>query len=429
MKLLKKHEAAIKRVHDDSWDFSGANTKYCTHGMHTYPAMMIPQIAKRLIDEYGNDAEVMLDPFMGTGTSLVEAKIHHNFKYAYGVDVNPLARLVAKVKTYPISIEKLEHSFRELRNNIDNEKLEIHFQGKKIEKPSFFNINFWFKPEVIEDLAIIKKYIWELQNTDIKDFYKVCFSETVRNVSNTRNREFKLYKMNEKQLEKHNPNTIQEFYKQVQKNLISMKDLIANDKNAKIKILNEDSRYKLSVPDDSVDLILTSPPYGDSLTTVAYGQFSRLSLQWLGFDYKEEVRDIDKICLGGIKTRSLEHTTKSPTLDLIINQIAEYDNNRAKDVLSFYEDLFKCILEFKRVMKKNGILCFVVGNRTVKRINIPTDVIMVELFQSSGNYEHIKTIIRNIPSKRMPKANSPTNVKGTTVTTMNHEYIVILQIK
>lgn len=418
-----------KREHDYSWDFKNSNTKYGTHGMHTYPAMMIPQIAKRLIDEYGNNAKTMLDPFMGTGTSLVEAKLHHSFKHAYGVDINPLARLIGKVKTTPIPIEHINSSFDTLKKEIDDEIIKYRFEKDTIETPNYFNIDYWFKPKVIEDLTIIKNSIWNIKNDDIKDFFKVCFSETVRNVSNTRNREFKLYKMNEIQLGKHNPDTIQAFYSRVIKNIECMEYLVYNAKNTSIEILNEDSRKHLSIPDNSIDIILTSPPYGDSKTTVAYGQFSRLSLQWLDFDYDNEIRNIDKISLGGIKLKSLEHELGSPTLDSIIHQIKEIDNGRANDVLSFYVDFNKCINEFERVMKKDGVLCFVVGNRTVNGINIPTDVIISELFQSIGYYEHIKTIVRNIPSKRMPKANSPSNKVGVLSTTMNHEYIVILQKK
>jgi DNA modification methylase len=55
-----------------SWDFREANTKEFTHGVHMYPAMMIPQIARRLIYLYGKNAKSLLDPFMGSGTSLVD---------------------------------------------------------------------------------------------------------------------------------------------------------------------------------------------------------------------------------------------------------------------------------------------------------------------------------------------------------------------
>jgi DNA modification methylase len=87
---------------DNSWDFKNDDTKLNTHGFHSYPAMMIPQVARRLIETYGLESKVLLDPFMGSGTALVEAKLHDNFEVAYGIDINPLTRLIAKVKTTPI---------------------------------------------------------------------------------------------------------------------------------------------------------------------------------------------------------------------------------------------------------------------------------------------------------------------------------------
>ena len=72
-------------------------------------------------------------------------------------------------------------------------------------------------------------------------------------------------------------------------------------------------------------------------------------------------------------------------------------------------------------------MCFVVGNRTVKGIQIPTDEIILELFQAKNHYKHHNTFIRNIPHKRMPKLNSPTNIVGNHALTMNEEWIVIIE--
>ncbi|MEM9687311.1 MAG: DNA methyltransferase, partial [Bacteroidota bacterium] len=63
------------RYVDTSWDFRKANTKQVTHCFHTYPAMMIPQIAEKLLSKYGNNSKRLFDPYCGTGTSLVEANI------------------------------------------------------------------------------------------------------------------------------------------------------------------------------------------------------------------------------------------------------------------------------------------------------------------------------------------------------------------
>ncbi len=396
-----------------NWDFREADTKQFTHGIHTYPAMMIPQIARRLIYLYGKDAKTLLDPFMGSGTSLVEASLTNQIKEAYGFDLNPLAFLISKVKTTPLNIENLD---KELSNIIKSKNYK--------ELPKFKNIEFWFKPKVIEQLAIIKTAIKKINDKDIKDFFLVCFSETVRNVSNTRNGEFKLYRMSDKDLIKHNPYVISEFERIALKNMKGMKEYVKARQKTKTIPQNYSSMKELPLSPESIDLIVTSPPYGDSKTTVAYGQFSRLALQWL--DY-EDVASLDNRLLGGKASKELEIKINSPTLKEIIKRIAEIDGKRAKEVLSFYEDFDKCVIQLDRVMTKNGFVCFVVGNRTVKGINIPTDKIMTEMFKARGNYKYMTTHLRAIPNKRMPSLNSPSNKAGEKVTTMCKEFIFVLQ--
>ena len=85
---------------DESWDFRKDFTKYSNHGFHTYPAMMIPQVARRLIQMYGKDKEVLLDPFMGSGSALLEAKLHKNFKKAWHRHKSPCS-FNLKSKNYP----------------------------------------------------------------------------------------------------------------------------------------------------------------------------------------------------------------------------------------------------------------------------------------------------------------------------------------
>ncbi|SCG86934.1 Modification methylase MvaI (plasmid) [Methanobacterium congolense] len=366
---------------------------------------------------------------MGSGTALLEAKLHSNFKEAYGVDINPLALLVSKVKTTPIDDKLLFQEYENIINRFYKAKKTLN---ENIETPDFFNIDYWFKKEVKLDLTLLKKSIESIHlddtklENDVKDFFNIVFSNVTRTVSNTRNGEYKLYRIKKETLEDYNPDTFLEFKKQAKTNIKKMSEFNKQFKSCKVNILDEDTRYKTSIPSNHVDIVVTSPPYGDSRTTVAYGQFSRLSLQWLGFE-KKEVSAIDKHGLGGIPTADLDNTLNSPLLQEIIDKIAQLDEKRVKDVLSFYKDFYQCVIEIDRVMKTGGFLCFVVGNRTVKGVQIPTDDIIIELFKSKNEYKHHKTIIRNIPSKRLPKRNSPTNVKGKTLSTMNHEYIVILE--
>ena len=96
----------VKKIRDETWDFQKANTKQHVHCFHTYPAMMIPQVAGRILDEYGKNPHLLFDPYCGTGTSLVEANLRDI--NAIGTDINPLARLIAKVKTTIIPLKLLD---------------------------------------------------------------------------------------------------------------------------------------------------------------------------------------------------------------------------------------------------------------------------------------------------------------------------------
>src|SRR5437868_4039724 len=93
--------SAAAKLHSVSWDFADARTGDGPHGIHPYPAKFIPQIPRALIELYHpGDNSPVLDPFCGSGTTLVEAcaaKIP-----SVGIDLNPLATLVAKVKTTPM---------------------------------------------------------------------------------------------------------------------------------------------------------------------------------------------------------------------------------------------------------------------------------------------------------------------------------------
>ncbi len=102
------------------------------------------------------------------------------------------------------------------------------------------------------------------------------------------------------------------------------------------------------------------------------------------------------------------------------------DSKRAKEILAFYHDYKKSIDNIAPLIKKDGYACYVVGNRKVKGVVLPTDEITISFFKSHG-FSHVETVIRNIPNKRMPSKNSPTNVVGKLDSTMTNEYVVVLK--
>jgi len=304
-----------------------------------------------------------------------------------------------------------------LRNSI-YEFLKNDTNAETLKRPQITNIDFWFSKEVINNLTIIKHFIEQIQDKNIRRFFLIPFSETVRECSYTRNNEFKLFRMKSEDLLQFNPDVIGVFLKKSD-------DAIFLYQNFYFPKLNENVdvhvRYSTFQPkDEYFDVVLTSPPYGDSRTTVAYGQFSTLSNEWLGIDY---ARKIDGMLMGGIKPKQ---NIQNGIIANYISEINKVDSKRALEVSAFYNDLDSSIQRVAKSVRICGKTINVDGNRTVKNVQLTTDQFIAEKFEENG-FKHVITYERALSNKSMPSKNSPTNIAGRTVSTMMSEYVVICE--
>lgn len=403
---------------DEAWDFRSSDTKEYTHCFHNYPAMMIPQVARALLDRYGVEGGWLLDPYCGTGTSMVEASVYG--MNAVGCDINPLVRLIASAKTEPQSLDTLDEHLSDL----DNALIRHRFSGVSMCSswlPQVLNMEYWFSDSVMADLSVIRRYIVAISDVIVRNFLWVAFSETVRECSYTKNGEFKLVRMPVQRMETHNPDVFATFWKKVERNRTGLSSYIEHRKYVDVVVTDLNTADGESPRKYGLfDLVITSPPYGDSPTTVAYGQFSRLSSEWIGL---LDARSVDRMSMGGV--RKCGYLPDSPVASAV-DGIHRIDRKRAVQVESFYVDLMNSIKTVASVTSQNATVCYVVGNRRVRGITLPTDEFVEFAFERAG-FSHRETIVRNIPNKRMPMVNSPTNVAGKTDTTMREESIVVCQ--
>ena len=462
----------LNELPENFWDFKNEDTTAFTHGLHTYPATMIYPISRNIISKVKEiyPINALLDPFSGSGTVPVEGVLA-GIPNIYATDMNPLAILLTEVKSNALYPNKLSQDFKVLQESINssykyhNEILDtiddfilsqnLDITDKKtwgenapdymkeflqqnnstINVPNFKNIGYWFKPKILLELSLIAQEIQKVDNIEFKKFYIVAFSELLRLVSNRRNGEFKMYRMPAEKIKTFEPNVLDTFYSILLKNIKKMEEFYTQTKTlapSNIHIKLDNAKELISIPDNSIDLLITSPPYGDSRTTVAYGQFSRLTLQWNDFlenkaDINNESMKLDNKLMGGIKYRNgYAYELSSPTLKPALNNIVSKDLERSGDVFSFYKDLDMCLEATSKKSKKGTYQFWVVGNRTVKEVYLETDKILAELAQTH-NLQYITTFTRNIHNKVMPSKNSPSNKTGATVSTMLNEYIVILK--
>lgn len=340
-------------------DYEGENeyTSFfsSTGNLHTYPAKAVPKMVNDLIKRVMSikTIKTVVDPFVGSGTTALESKyLGLDF---WGSDLNPLAILLSKTKV--LTIDNTTYTKKRLNEFITQIKKE-YTDSYLVPVCRFDNIDYWFKKENIHELNFLKykidQFISKTNKLDQEMYALIlltAFSSTIRRVSLTRNSEFKLYRMSPGDINRFSISAIEEFGESVT-HLLDML-VVAND-SYKMKtqstICLQNAKALNNLSNESIDLVITSPPYGDSRTTVAYGEFSRLSLQWMQDLLKKYVGievtkcNCDEQLLGG---RNSEWSLQDETDFYKSNEIANLEmqmSNRTqekKDNLTRAKDVLK----------------------------------------------------------------------------------------
>lgn len=378
------------------WDFKDAK-KDDIHSIAHYPATMVApmqhELLKVLLQENPR-YKTLLDPFHGSGVTLVEGQsLGLN---VHGIDINPYAHVItlAKLEKYnphviSASNIRLEHRITWLRKS---GTWPIH---------TFNNIQKWFRPDIINDLSLIRFAILKEPNAKTRRYFWLCFGETVKKYSNTRTSTFKLHiKESDKIAEMHN-DVINDFLRRIANTYL----LIGYSCAGKFSLKCGNSiDIMRSYNPDSFDIICTSPPYGENATTVTYGQFSTLQLLWIdSSDYKydptcfDSFSKIDSLSLGG--AYSVNNSFYFSTL--LSDYIQKLSPHKRAKVVAFYSDYENAFRLMARLLKPNGSMVLTLGNRSVDRIEFPFVDINKEIAQHYG-LQLVHVITRNIVKKRMP---------------------------
>lgn len=368
--------------------FKGRQVSYCTHGIHRFPAKFIPQVPRFCMDLYSKPGDKVLDPFMGSGTTLLEAMLLG--RDAYGIDIHPLARLIAKTKVTPLPSEELKSTadklIREIRRD-DGENSEF--------MPEMHNFDHWFRKDVARDLATIKKHVWEVPEGPILDFFKVCFSSIIRRVSNSDvdslMPEVTSFKKKLVEQGKGDFDAITRFENTTRLRIIDFddfsKELLKSQAQfkhrSKVEMIGNEAR-DIDLDDSEVELAVTSPPYASA---VHYMIVHKLEMHWLGLIPSEG--DIESNIIGTAKAYADDYNNWEPKglhpdIDSIASKIADEDRKSGYTVHKYFSDMKKNLEEVRRVLKRKGTYCMVVGENVMKGTKIPTYQLLGKLAEQVG---------------------------------------------
>jgi len=408
---------------DYSWSFSDKtrkDTAYITHGYHRYPAKFIPQIVSRLTEKYTKEGDLIVDPFGGCGTTLVESKVMG--RPSVGVDINPVAVLITKAKITPIDPQKIEKAFAVLQA-----KLNTYNKDTKVKAPEHERIDYWFKPEEKRKLAFIFAEISKLKDQDVRDFFFCGFSNILKNCS------IWLQKSNKptRDPNKKPSDPIPTFYKQIKmmtRGNARFYELSKEKNHLEIpsQVYCTDART-IPVKDNSVSLIVTSPPY---VTSYEYADLHQLTALWL--EYTKDLSDFRKRFIGTSYHNKKDLVLNSKLAEKIRNELLEEDKKTAEEVSTYFSEMNQVFVEMKRMLKKGGKTCIVIGNTSLKGVGILNAEVFAEQLQNLG-LKIADIIKREIPSKNLPSVRDEKTGKFARISDKNKvsayptEYILIME--
>ena len=406
----------------DYWAFRGRAGRKQTQGLIQYPAMMVPEMQAVLVKAVTaaeQRVEMVYDPFAGSGTTLVESmRLGLDF---VGQDINPLAVLICRTKSGPFHLHKLACVIEEVLTRAGADR------GRRYEA-SFPGLRKWFCPRAITELSRIRRAICRVDHPWCRRVLWTALAETVRQTSNSRTSTFKLHIRDAKDLEGRVVRPLETFSAVVS----DMRERLAEEAatlregghltkggyyRGRIEVRLGDSIE----PDGealAADLIVTSPPYGDNTSTVPYGQFSYLPLQWIeladiGADVDrgciESAYEIDGRSLGGSRRNAVEQVCEllnvSPSLKSTLRRLKGLPPDRKSRVAAFVRDLDASLGAVLARLRAEGYMIWTIGNRRVGGEPVPSDRILGELLAARGVRE-VARVDRVIPKKRMANRNS-----------------------
>ena len=371
--------------HSDNtdWNFHSAETQPHLHALHPYPARFIPQIPRKAIKKWSKKGDVILDPFCGCGTTLLESILLE--RSAIGVDNNKVAHIISQAKTTPYTHDDL----RELQRFISHIPFGMLSLATKSRSdvwiPDFKNLSAWFDKSAILELGRLKTLIEELAARPrvlaLAVFSSIIVAVSYQDSDTRYARINRLYKLGD----------VEKRFTAKLRDAVRRASEIIDHPKAKSTIYLGDSRSLSEISTESVNLIITSPPY---LNAYDYHKYHRQRLHWIEGNI-ELARDCE---IGKHDVFTRPNATPDP----------------------YFEDMKKCFVEWYRVLHSNGRAFILIGDAIVNKQPVPVADRFIEILMEIG-FQCEKQWIRQIP-----EAKKSFNRRNSRI---NEEHVLLFQKK
>jgi DNA modification methylase len=369
---------------------------WLTHGFHRYPAKFFPELPRWAIRKYSAEGETVLDPMAGSGTTNLESLL--NRRNSVAVDVDPFARLLAKVKTTPLDADVLERAYDSIATSLDDFKK--HGQPARTAAlrhvPEFAYRETWFETFILEEIGAIRHAISRLPRVlgryvegtqDYVDFFRVCLSSIVRDVSNADNNCTRTVVRKRLQKRIVRDMALRLFGRVCGVNIQRMREFAALcPRDVSVSIPSNGDARRIPLDDDSIDAAVTSPPY---INAVDYPRTHQLEMYLLDLvPAGQPLAEAKRTHIGTEVVRAADYRTLHcyglPELDAQVERFYAIDQRRAYIVHQYFVDMERNFREVKRVLRSGRNYVVVVGNNIIRGEEVPTHQYLMGVGERAG---------------------------------------------
>lgn len=321
---------------------------------------MLPLDIVRKLLKYAKNT--ILDPFVGVGTVLVEAKLAN--LTAIGVDINPFMCFVSLVKTRDYNVSDVEAAFSEVLNNCNVEQAK---------PPSIPNLKMYYDLETLEKLLVLKRSIMKITDRKIRELMMLCFVDVAARSANIKRSPAPRF------LKKTDPPDIFSMFKRKVGEVLEDIKNFSMPEN-KIGVCLGDS-CNLNFLNETFDLIVTSPPYCNN---VDYVRHTQLELYWLDFVNNSE--DLSRIRRGSLTScEAMAYSGKYDQCALEdIYRIAQEIKKRTKRalprvMLQYFAGMQLHLESIKHLLSLNSKAFYIIGDSWIKGVYVPTPELLAKI--------------------------------------------------
>jgi len=429
-------------------DFHNQDSQYASHNFHSFPAKFPPQLPRKFIAALTEPDGIVLDPMVGSGTTILEARLLN--RHGIGFDIDPLALLISKVKVTPLDVLEVIQTghallqratdMLEARQDALEQALEKRFDAKTRQF-----IDHWFtRTTQLELLALIME-IEQIPDPSLRAFFELAFSAIIitksggvslaLDLGHTRPHRAKVVMsksgnivLGQDQPDRVSPRmkvhtktlrpALDEFEKRVHQNV---RGLLEPGSGKTQPTLAHGNAQALPLADASVDLIVTSPPYASN--AIDYMRAHKFSLAWLGYAIDDLGQKRNDYIGGEVVTTVMFESLPAFTAS-VVEDMAKRDEKKGRVLHRYYSEMTRALREMFRVLKPGRSAIVVVGSSMMRGRDTETHHCLADIGRSLG-FDVPKIGVRNLDrDRRMLPAGSELNLSSQIQQRMHAEYVI-----